>query len=30
MLAVVPDDWHLFFWLLAATGVRISEAIALQ
>jgi len=23
-------QWHLFFWFLAATGVRISEAIALQ
>jgi len=30
MLALVPEQWHLFFWFLAATGVRISEAIALQ
>jgi integrase len=30
MLALVPAQWHLFFWFLAATGVRISEAIALQ
>jgi integrase len=30
MLALVPDQWHLFFWFLAATGVRISEAVALQ
>jgi integrase len=30
ILALVPDQWHLFFWFLAATGVRISEAIALQ
>jgi integrase len=30
MLALVPDQWRLFFWFLAATGVRISEAVALQ
>lgn len=30
MLAVVPEQWHLFFWFLAATGVRISEAVAMQ
>ena len=30
MLAMVPEQWHLFFWFLAATGVSISEAIALQ
>lgn len=30
MLALVPEQWHLFFWFVAATGVRISEAIALQ
>jgi integrase len=30
MLALVPEQWHLFFWFLAATGVRTSEAIALQ
>ena len=30
MLALVPDQWHLFFWFLVATGVRISEVVALQ
>ncbi len=25
ILALVPDQWHLLFWFLAATGVRISE-----
>lgn len=25
MLALVPQQSHLFFWFLAATGVRISE-----
>lgn len=30
ILALVPDQWHLLFWFLAATGVPISEAIALQ
>ncbi len=30
ILALLPDDHRLFFQLLAATGLRISEAIALQ
>jgi integrase len=30
LLDTLPDVWRLFFWLLAATGLRISEAIALQ
>lgn len=30
LLAVLPDRWRLFFRFLAATGLRISEAIALQ
>jgi integrase len=30
LLAVIPTRHHLFFRLLAATGLRISEAIALQ
>ena len=30
MLVLVTEQWHPFFWFLAATGVRISEAIALQ
>jgi integrase len=30
MLGSVSDKWRLFFRLLAATGLRISEAIALQ
>lgn len=30
VLAVLPDRWRVFFWFLAATGLRISEAIALQ
>jgi integrase len=25
-----PAKWRLFFWFLAATGLRISEAVALQ
>ncbi len=25
-----PEKWRLFFWFLAATGLRISEAVALQ
>ena len=29
VLAELPDDWRLFFELLAHTGLRISEAIAL-
>ena len=27
---VLPDRWRLFFRFLAATGLRISEAIALE
>jgi integrase len=30
LLALFPERWRLFFWFLAATGVRISEAVALQ
>ncbi len=30
LLAAFPQTWHLFFWFLSVTGVRISEAIALQ
>jgi integrase len=30
LLELLPDRWRLFFWFLAATGLRISEAIALQ
>jgi integrase len=30
LLSLLPSRWRLFFWLLAATGLRISEAIALQ
>jgi integrase len=30
LLDTFPDRWRLFFWFLAATGVRISEAVALQ
>ena len=29
LLAEVPDDWRLFFELLAHTGLRIGEAVAL-
>lgn len=29
LLAELPDDWRLFFEMLAHTGLRISEAIAL-
>lgn len=29
-LAASSPEWRLFFWFLAATGVRISEAMALQ
>jgi integrase len=29
-LASLPDRWRLFFWLLAVTGLRISEAVGLQ
>jgi integrase len=30
VLALLPDRWRTFHWFLAATGLRISEAIALQ
>lgn len=30
LLELLPGRWQLFFWLLGATGLRISEAIALQ
>ena len=30
ILELMPDSWRLFFWFLAATGLRISEAIALS
>jgi integrase len=30
LLAEIPDDWRPFFELLACTGLRISEAIALR
>ena len=30
LLGHFPEKWRLFFWLLAATGLRISEAVALQ
>lgn len=30
LLAIVPDRWRTFFRLLAATGLRFSEATALQ
>lgn len=30
LLSLFPGRWRLFFWFLAATGLRISEAIALQ
>ena len=26
---VIPEAWRLFFWVLTATGLRISEAVAL-
>jgi integrase len=29
-LDLCPEQWRVFFWLLAATGLRISEAVALQ
>lgn len=28
--ALIPEAWRLFFWLLTATGLRISEAVALE
>lgn len=30
LLACFSECWRLFFWFLAATGLRVSEAIALQ
>jgi integrase len=30
LLQLLPARWRTFFWLLAATGLRVSEAIALQ
>jgi len=30
LLELLPDRWRTFFWLLAATGLRVSEALALQ
>jgi integrase len=30
LLKQFPEQWRLFFWFLAATGLRISEAIAVQ
>jgi integrase len=30
LLELLPSEWRTFHWLLAATGLRISEAIALQ
>jgi integrase len=30
LLAEIPDEWQLFFQLLASTGLRVSEAIALR
>jgi integrase len=30
LLASLPEKWSLFFWLLAVTGLRISEAVGLQ
>lgn len=30
LLGALPDNWRLCFWLLAATGLRVSEALALQ
>jgi integrase len=29
-LDLCPEQWLVFFWFLAATGLRISEAVALQ
>lgn len=29
-LDLCPEQWRVFFWFLAATGLRISEAVALQ
>jgi integrase len=30
LLGLLPERWRLLFWFLASTGLRISEAIALQ
>jgi integrase len=30
LLDMIPGDWQTFFRLLAATGLRVSEAVALQ
>jgi integrase len=30
LLELIPADWRTFFRLLAATGLRVSEAVALQ
>lgn len=30
LLDLLPDGWRTFFWFLASSGLRISEAIALQ
>jgi integrase len=30
LLDLFPDGWRTFFWFLAGSGLRISEAIALQ
>jgi integrase len=30
VLAEIPDEWSPFFELLASTGLRVSEAIALR
>jgi integrase len=30
LLALIPGDWQTFFRFLAGTGLRVSEAIALQ
>jgi integrase len=30
LAAALPKAWQLFFWFLTATGLRISEAIALE
>ena len=30
LLALLPEDWRLFFRFLGSTGLRVSEAIALQ
>jgi integrase len=30
LLGMLPDNWRMFFLFLASTGLRISEAVALQ